>query len=800
MNKNKKPELLAPAGSPESAYAAFSHGADAIYLGLSRFSARADATNFTREALSESIGFAHAQEKPRKVYVAVNTLVQDAELPDLLPMLEMLEDLRADAVIVQDMGVARIIRQHFPGLALHASTQMAIHNREGAMAAMALGISRVVLARELTLPELSDIAQNSGVETEAFIHGALCYSMSGLCLYSSFATGRSANRGSCAYPCRDQFSGEGLPSGHIFSMKDMALDGDVAKLAEAGITSLKIEGRKKGPLYTAAVTDYYRNILDGTASPKELAEKAWRIKTIFSRNQTRLYLENRRAKNVVSPHVVGPMGGELGRVAAIVNAQGRTWLRFIPTHAIERHDGLQIPLPGEEKPFGFAVMDMRLKGKSVFNAPAGQVVELALPAGAPTLAESMPVYVSSSQAAQKAYPFPIPRPGAFRSRMPVSIRLSLTHGRIDAEALLADGSAASLSVVGDLPPAQTPEGMETACRKAFEKCGDTPFSLETLSFLNPDGLFVPAAQLNDIRRRLLAELEEAHAKNRAETRAAVLAGLGATQPETLPASPGYLLSVDNAADLQDFEEADREGVSEILLPLDSATPETLQTMAHAWPNATLRISLPTLCRAWETQAIQKHVESLIAAGQTRWDIQNLWGWEMLHEKAGLDLSAGWPLYALNTAAVSSLMEMGFSRITLSPEDSQENARTLLARFPGRIALPVYMTPPLFISETCPVPASGASCPSGCKGGISDLRSRHGNDLRLIRKGCRSFVCSVQSRCVIESLAGLPPLLRLADFTLSGKTPAEIVQVWRLLRRGKAPKGTTLWNWKRGFLK
>ncbi len=803
MDKNKKTELLAPAGSPESAHAALACGADAVYLGLSRFSARADAGNFTREPLSEIIGFAHAQERPRKVYAAVNTLVQDAELPDLLPMLETLEDFGADAVIVQDMGVARLIRRHFPGLALHASTQMAIHNREGAMAARELGISRVVLARELTLSELSDIAQNSGVETEAFIHGALCYSMSGLCLYSSLATGRSANRGSCAYPCRDRFSGETVPSGHIFSMKDLALGPDVLRLAEAGITSLKIEGRKKGPLYTAAVTDYYRHILDGTATPEELAEKAWRIKTIFSRAQTKLYLETRRTRNVVSPDVSGPMGGEAGRIAGIVHAQGRTWLRFIPTHAIERHDGLQIPLPGEEKPFGFAVMDMRLKGKSVFSAPAGQVMELALPAGAPALAASMPVYVSSSQAAQKAYPFSIPRPGAFRSRMPVSVRMALSHGRIDAEAWLADGSAASLSVLGDLPPAQTPEGMESACRKALEKCGDTPFALHALAFSNPAGLFVPAAQLNDIRRRLMAELEKAHAEKRAAARAVLLSGIDA-EAAGKPGSPAppseWILSIDAPAALQDFETADREGVSEILLPLEAATPESLQTLSRSWPGARLRVALPTLCRAWESEGIRKTVENLIATGQTLWQADNLWGWHILRSHAGLDITAGWPLYALNAAAVSSLLETGFSRLTLSPEDSRENAEALLARFPGRLALPVYITPPLFISETCPVPASGEACPAGCKGGTAPLRSRHGDAVNLIRRECRAFVVSTHPRCIVESLAGLPQAPWLADFTLSGKTPAETVQAWRLLRKNRAPKGTTLWNWGRGFLK
>ena len=255
-----KPELLAPAGDIEAAYAALFYGADALYLGLSQFSARATATNFSFEELCEITNYAHT--KNAKIYVTINTLLQDNQLSDLIKMLDYCVHSGTDAVIIQDLGVARVVKEKYPELQMHASTQMAVHNVQGALALKKLGFSRVVLARELTLPEIKEIASIKGLETEAFIHGALCYAYSGLCLFSSMETGMSANRGKCLYPCRALFGGD-LGKKHLFSMKDMALQEDVLKMP---VSSLKIEGRKKNALYVAAVTNYYRRILDGKST------------------------------------------------------------------------------------------------------------------------------------------------------------------------------------------------------------------------------------------------------------------------------------------------------------------------------------------------------------------------------------------------------------------------------------------------------------------------------------------------------------------------------------------------------
>ena len=205
-DKGARTELLSPAGSFECACAAFAFGADAVYLGLSSHSARAEAVNFTPGELASICAYAHRLAPRRAVYVALNTLVRDVELGGILDSLSAIDEAGADGIIVQDLAVAALARDHFPSIPRHASTQLFIHNAEGAIAARELGFSRVVLARELTFGEIEEINRLSGIETEVFIQGALCYGYSGQCLFSAIATGRSGNRGQCAYCCRGRFS------------------------------------------------------------------------------------------------------------------------------------------------------------------------------------------------------------------------------------------------------------------------------------------------------------------------------------------------------------------------------------------------------------------------------------------------------------------------------------------------------------------------------------------------------------------------------------------------------------------
>ncbi|MGC9310698.1 MAG: peptidase U32 family protein, partial [Candidatus Aenigmatarchaeota archaeon] len=436
--KTKKPELLSPAGSPMAGRAALDYGADAIYLGLKKFSVRADAENFTPRELDEIVAYAHSLSPKRKVYAALNTLVFEDELEEIVDTLALLSDLQVDGVIVQDLGVAKIARDFFPELRLHASTRMAVHNLEGALALKKLGFSRATLARELTLEEIKEIAKKSGIEVEVFIHGALCYSYSGLCMFSAMAFSRSGNRGECAQVCREPFEVAGAGGGKTclpFSMKDLAVPTLIGELQNVGVASLKIEGRKKSPLYVAAVTDFYRRILGGRLTQKAGEELEENIKTVYSRPWTDLYLSEPQNREVIDAKTTGHRGARIGKVDRVYRMpQGINVLRFVTQRPLERHDGLQIELAHREKPFGFPVEFLSNRRERIFSVPAGTKVLLKLPDRHPAFPKNAPIYCSSSHDVKRKYLPKISAPGSLQVLRPLNIHLTLSNHEISVRA------------------------------------------------------------------------------------------------------------------------------------------------------------------------------------------------------------------------------------------------------------------------------------------------------------------------------------------------------------------------------
>ncbi len=251
-----KPELLSPAGSLDSLKAAVNAGADAVYIGGARYGARAYADNPDSEGLLKAIDYCHFHG--RKMYLTLNTLMKESEFDDeLFSFIMPLYREGLDAVIVQDFGIVSYIRSEFPQLPVHASTQMAVAGKYGAKLLSEMGVSRLVLPRELRLPEIAEVTELGGIETECFIHGALCYCYSGQCLMSSLIGGRSGNRGRCAQVCRLPFEG-----GHLLNLKDLNTLKILPDIIDTGVSSLKIEGRMKSPRYTAGVTSVYRRYID----------------------------------------------------------------------------------------------------------------------------------------------------------------------------------------------------------------------------------------------------------------------------------------------------------------------------------------------------------------------------------------------------------------------------------------------------------------------------------------------------------------------------------------------------------
>lgn len=736
-----KKELLSPAGDIEAGYAALYYGADAVYLGLKNFSARATAANFDAQELNEFVSYAHSLK--RKVYAAVNTLVQESELGELIKSLDLCSNCGVDGIILQDFGVAKIIRDQYPELELHASTQMAVHNKQGALALQKMGFKRVVLARELSLAEIKDIASIPNLETEAFIHGALCYSYSGLCMFSSVEHGRSANRGKCLYPCRSAFKGVAGEQ-HYFSMKDMALQEEVLKMP---VTSLKIEGRKKNALYVAAVTDYYRNILDGHGA---VVQKEENIKQIFSRPWCKFML-NGKDKSVVDREFVGHRGLPVGRVGQVV--KGR--LVFRASHKISRHDGLQVEIEGQEKPFGFSVQDMQVNGRRVFEALPGDDVMVQLPPKTTGLANGQKIYLASASEVKGGYAYSRPKAGEFIRRYPIDVEVEVSATEIKAK---ANGAEYKLS--GQFDKAENVTKTEEAAKKAFGKTGDTAFELKNLILHNSEGRFVPASLFNELRRGLYAAVE--------------VEGKHGSLPEVPPArkfnGSKWIIRTDNVDNLQQINLDDVAEI-EVVAAVDMEIEELKKL-----PKAKVRIVLPALAR--NAAVFAKTVEKILAAGYKKWTIGNWWGLSVLPSK-GIDLAFDNSLYMMNSEAVAMAAENGALRVALSVEDTLDNMKALAQKSALPVVMPIYSDVPLFSSAVCIRENPCAKCPKGTRW---MMLQKEGKTFWALSQNCQTFVFDDKPLCMAKEARQVQADFYRVDFCYKNYSPERAASIWCKVQR------------------
>ncbi len=318
-------ELLAPAGNPEALDAAVNEGCDAVYLGLKSFNARLRSSNFAWSQFEATLEALHKRGK--KVLVTVNTVLQEHESERMYRFLAYLDRMGPDGIIVQDFGVLDMARAHFPKLRIHASTQMNVASAKAANAMGRAGVSRVVLARELGLSEIREIKERTSCELEVFVHGALCVSESGLCLYSSYLGGKSANRGLCTQACRRLYSAEvtgGARQGYFFSPHDLQLIDKIPDLVQAGVHSFKIEGRMKSAEYVGTVVSAYRYVLDHWQEDRKGAVETGRriLANDFARAKTRYWYDSSKAENILNPSQAGGTGIFLGKVETVVEDGG----------------------------------------------------------------------------------------------------------------------------------------------------------------------------------------------------------------------------------------------------------------------------------------------------------------------------------------------------------------------------------------------------------------------------------------------------------------------------------------------
>jgi len=786
-----KPELLAPAGSLEAFFAALDSGADAVYLGLKDFSARAKAKNFTLAELEKMLAYARSQQ--RRVYVTLNTLVKERELPQLVETLAALEAMAVDAVILQDLAVWRLARRHFPSLELHASTQLTIHNIAGVRMLEKMGFTRVVLARELSLGEITAIRRQTTIGLEHFVHGAHCFSLSGQCSFSSWLGGMSGNRGRCAQPCRRRYRHSG-GDGYHFSPNDLSAIELLPELAAAGISSLKIEGRMKSAEYVASVVRAYRQVLDAAPTARKAAVAAAKeqLKGSFGRLPTRGFLTGSTPADMVQPHLHGATGRMLGRLE--VCTPGR--MTFVSREALRRGDRVRVQPASDRPGTGFTIRELSLGQRPVTQAAAGARVTVGIPPDAAFRKGDMVFQVASGEAATTSE-------AACRKRLAnvraVPGRIALTVAFPDAETLelTATGPGVTLNrryPVSSYPASDRPLSAESL-EKVFRRTGETPFTLSALHVGALPAVVVPPSELNAVRRKFYAELtgELGAGKTRAraeQLRQARAELLPAESPRPAP-KPVVCIGLGAPRDLHLLRDPQ---VDEVALPLTPGALGRLDTGGRGDARQLNRIiwELPPAIFDGDWPAYRAEIEQLAGRGFRRFRLQNLGQFPLFAERVDLELEAGARLFSLNTQALLAWRELGCTAAVACLEDDRENLGELLKRPVGiPLAVTVYANPVLMVSRI-PLKSVKPERP---------LVSDRGDAYRVIQRGGLTTVRPEQDFSLLGHLAELRALgcsrflLELAHhgpFSPAGR------QVLAALAKDQPVAGTAPFNYLLGM--
>ena len=493
MQKNIMNELLSPAGTLDAFYAAISNGADAIYLGLDKYSARAYADNFSLENIGDLLEFAHLRNV--KIYVTINTIAYDYELKQIYKTIDKLAELGVDGIIVQDLAVLTYITNHYKSLAAHVSTQMGIDDLDGAKLVKDLGAERIVFARETNINTLKSIKKELGIEIEAFIHGALCVSYSGNCFMSSMMGERSGNRGRCAGCCRkpytlvDLTNKQIVQNGFLLSMKDLNISPNLKEMNF--VDSLKIEGRMKEPTYVGAVTRYYRNILDNN-------ENSVDINKVFNRTYTKGFMFNATSSDITNIERPNNFGYLIGKIERI--SRGKIWIRL--TRKLSKGDQIRIENPHSLEEISIPVLklyDSSFNVVQTMNKVAVVSCDKKVTIGANVYKTKD---VEFNQEIEKTFlqkelkKLDIDMEFLAQIGKPIMLKIQYSSYKSFVKSeFCAEKAISSITTNGNI-------------LAQLSKLNDTPYQLRNLNINSDENIFIPLKAINELRREGIAKLNE----------------------------------------------------------------------------------------------------------------------------------------------------------------------------------------------------------------------------------------------------------------------------------------------------
>lgn len=743
-----KIEVLAPAGSMESLFAAINKGADAVYLGGNKFSARAYASNFDNENMKKAIDYAHNYNV--KVFVTMNTILKENEVDDAVKYVGYLYEIGADALIIQDLGLFKRIKEEYSDLEIHASTQMTIHNGEAAIYFKDKGFHRVVLSREMTLEEIKHISKDLKIETEMFVHGALCISYSGQCLMSSIIGGRSGNRGRCAQPCRMEYTlkGEcsGEQKGYLLSPKDMCTIEDVNDIIDTGTYSLKIEGRMKRPEYVAGVVDNYRKAVDKVLFKKKYNEQEGKVQLLqlFNRSGfTNAYLKRNTGKDMMSYNSPKNTGVPLG----LVDKSGEIKLK----ENISLGDGIRY------KDKGFTVSKILLNNKEVNEGKRGDVVKI-FPIDYRKGDELFKSLNKKLFNELEDYIKP------YSKKILLNATIKFIVG--DPIELNIDYNNHKFKFTGEVVQVAEKKPLDKErIIEALRKSGDIPFKLQEIQFDKFEDGFIRIADLNNLRRDALEAISKSICKEYRRLRPNKNINNKNTYSNLNPNNgvrEDYIEEIYSCITKNQLNALIESGVKNIALDIFSRetgalrSSDVIETFKNYNGSINLYIKTSSVVKGEFDKVckfiddLKPYIEGIITSNV---GLINVY-------KDSLIIIGDYKLNIMNSESLA-FYQKDIKYPTISMELNRGEIKNLLKNNKGNNAYVIYGKPELMISEYCPIGSTfggkktNIECNGVCTRDKFTLIDRVNEKLRVMTDlFCRSYILNPVPLNLIDEVESL----------------------------------------------
>ena len=699
----EKIEILAPAGSLDSLYAAINKKCDAVYLGGNKFSARAYASNFDNETMQKAIDYAHNYNV--KIYVTINTILKENEIEEAVRYAGYLYEIGVDALIIQDLGLLKRVLEEYPDMELHASTQITIHNGEAAVYFTEKGFKRIVLSREMTLDEIKYISKDLGIETEMFVHGALCVCYSGQCLMSSIIGGRSGNRGRCAQPCRMEYtlkSNKGSERrGYLLSPKDMCTIEDVEDIIETGTSSLKIEGRMKRAEYVAGVVDNYRKAVDKVlfGSKFNVQKGKGELLQLFNRSGfTKAYLKNDTGRDMMSFNSPKNAGIPLGKV----DKDGYIKIK----ESLSLGDGIRY---GDK---GFTLSKIIKNSNEVKSANSGDVVKL------------FPIEYKKGDELYKSlnkelfnelegYIKPYNRKVLIDAKVTFKIGEPLT--------IILNHNNKEHVFYGDLVEVAQKRPLEKErIIEALQKSGDVPFKIDEVSFECYEEGFVRVASINNLRREAIEGLMKNIARSYRRKREVSKKSNNKTNQNI---SNGELKEIFSCITKEQLKALIEEKVNNIAIDIFSREENALRSndiidLKNQYNDLNIYIKTSSIIKGEfkkvsnQIDNLKPYIKGLVTSNV---GLINLY-------KDTLDIIGDYKLNIMNSQALKFYQDE-IKIPTLSLELNRSEIKMLLKNNSGEVAFMIYGKPELMISEYCPIGSTFGGKTSSTKCNIACAKEK-----------------------------------------------------------------------------